>query len=75
LSTIATLIEPPFDPPVPEADDPPEPELFELPPQPVASRTTTTNRAAADPRRRMPLMVLLLQLERGGRFLRNRPHL
>src|SRR5438552_1665892 len=63
LSTIATLMVPPFF--EPEAGDPPE---FELePPQPtIPPRTATT--ATADPRRRVPLIVLpLLRLgQRGG---------
>src|SRR6266498_198445 len=58
LSTMATLIEPPFPP---EAgvplEVPPELELFEPPPpQPVASVPTTANRAAAEQRRTVPLI-------------------
>src|SRR4051794_15481373 len=51
LSTMATLIEPPFDD---VAGDPFE--LFELPPQPTATAPTTVSKAAADPRRRVPLI-------------------
>src|SRR6266576_3485690 len=54
LSTMATLIEPPFDPP-PEAGDPPEDELLE-PPQPATTTPTTASTAATDPRRRVRLM-------------------
>src|SRR6266536_1141779 len=69
LSTMATLIEPPF--PVPEAEDPLEPpDEFELseppPPQPAAIPATTANTAATDQGRRVPLICSLLLLQRGG---------
>src|SRR3954453_9879846 len=51
LSTMATLIEPPFDD---VAGDPFE--LFEPPPQPTATAPTTVSKAAADPRRRVPFI-------------------
>src|SRR5512133_3870531 len=72
LSTMATLIEPPF-PLVPEAGDPLDEPPLELelseppPPQPDATAQTTANRAAANQRRRLPLICSLLLLRRGGR--------
>src|ERR1044071_9449333 len=51
LSTIATLISPPF-----VAGDPPDDELFEPPPQPTTTAATTAQNAATDPGRRVPGM-------------------
>src|SRR5512133_2544764 len=69
LSTMATLIEPPFPPlaGVPlDPEAPPELELSEPPPpQPTASTTTPANRAAAAQKRRALICPLLL-LQRGG---------
>jgi hypothetical protein len=57
LSTIATLISPPF-----VAGDPPDDELFEPPPQPTTTAATTAHNAATDPGRRVPRMGSLLLL-------------
>src|SRR3954468_5673580 len=55
LATMATLIDPPFDP-VPEAGEPLDVFVW-LPPQPTAIAPTTANDAATDPRRRVPFML------------------
>src|SRR5919198_3067197 len=69
LSTMATLIEPPLPAAGLPLEVPPEFELFEPPPppQPIASAPTTASKAAAGKRRRLPLMGLLLLLQREGR--------
>src|SRR6188472_3364571 len=74
LSTIATLIEPPFPPVagVPLAAAP-ELELFDPPPpHPAAIAQTTASSAAADQRRTVPLMSSPPASTRRSGFLRNR---
>src|SRR6187200_1103993 len=68
LSTIATLIEPPFAPPCAAVL-----ELFEPPPppQPAATAPTTASRATADQRRRPTLMCSSPLLQSGGHVLRH----
>src|SRR6266545_3930313 len=73
LSTMATLIEPPFPPlaGVPLADEP-ELELFDPPPHPAAIAPTTASSAGADQRRTVPLMSSPPASTRRSGVLRNR---
>ena len=66
LSTIATLIDPPFDAGDPPLDD----ELLEPPPQPTPTAVTAAKVAATDPRRTMPLMDLSSCFDAEAKYFR-----
>src|SRR5436189_5768557 len=74
LSTMATLMEPPFPPAagVPLAAEPELELLDPPPPHPAAIAPTTAISAAADQRRTVPLMSSPPASTRRSGFLRNR---